>query len=65
MTLQTTEPSIDLNEACQRQVRSKILGVKMTPDEISFITSFAKGRGRNITTFTREALQAHIKHLLE
>jgi hypothetical protein len=60
MTTQTKKTAIDLTQVLLHQARTKLLGVRMTPDELDFIASFAYTKGHTIATFTREALQAHI-----
>lgn len=55
---------LDLTKTYSKETKSKILAVRMTPDEHKFLEEIAHSSGCSLSIFTREALQSHINLLL-
>ncbi len=54
---------LDLTKTYSLENKSKVLAVKLTPDESKYVTEIARRLGFTLSMFTREALQAHINRL--
>jgi hypothetical protein len=55
---------LDLTKTYSPENRTKILAVKMTPDESKYVAEVARSMGHSLSMFTREALQEHITKCL-
>ena len=56
---------LDLTKTYSLENKSKVLAVKMTPDESRHVAEIARKFGFSLSMFTREALQAYIDKLLD
>lgn len=52
--------NVAINNIYSEEPRNKMLSVKMSEAELTYLAQVARGAGETISSFTRKALSAHI-----